>query len=112
MGFISFQVSPLLPLIRHTWPTLVCGRAYLDGISAWHTPHPAVLSRLVTSFSLPVTSNKMPHICEPCQLGKSRRLPFPSVHVASSKPFDLVYSDVWDTAPVLSLNGHRYFLLF
>ncbi|CAN0899525.1 Retrovirus-related Pol polyprotein from transposon RE2, partial [Linum grandiflorum] len=82
----------------------------------WHQrmahPYSAILNRMVQLFSLPVSSNKMPDVCEPCQLGKSRRLSLSSPHISSSKPFDLVYSDIWGPAPVLSLNGHRYFFLF
>ncbi|CAN1817161.1 hypothetical protein LINPERHAP1_LOCUS27963, partial [Linum perenne] len=42
----------------------------------WHKrlahPHEPILRRLVSSFHLPISSNKFPTVCESCQLGKSR----------------------------------------
>ncbi|KAL4565709.1 hypothetical protein LXL04_029812 [Taraxacum kok-saghyz] len=85
-------------------------------VHGWHQrlahPHEPLLRRLLSTFNLPVSSNKFPNVCEPCQLGKSHRFHLPTSHVASSKPFDLVYSDVWGPSPFFSINGNRYFLLF
>ncbi|CAN0875598.1 Retrovirus-related Pol polyprotein from transposon RE2, partial [Linum grandiflorum] len=99
--------------------SFVASRVAYSGVRTtlhgWHQrmahPHPAALHRIVSSFKLPVSNNNLPAVCEPCQFGKSKRLPFPSIHSSSLKPFDLVYSDVWGPSPCLSLNGHRYFLL-
>lgn len=38
--------------------------------------------------------------------------PLPSSHDTCSRPFELVYSDVWGPSPVFSLNGSCYFVLF
>ncbi|CAN1749024.1 Retrovirus-related Pol polyprotein from transposon TNT 1-94 [Linum perenne] len=85
-------------------------------IHGWHQrlahPHEPLLRRLVSVFRLPVTTNKFPDVCDSCQLGKSHRLHLSASHVASLKPFELVYSDVWGPSPHFSLNGNRYFLLF
>lgn len=85
-------------------------------LHGWHRrlthPHEPVLRRLVSSFHLPVSSNKLPNVCHPCQLGKSHRFHLSTSHKSSSKPFELVYSDVWGPSPIFSLNGLRYFVLF
>ncbi|CAN0925281.1 Retrovirus-related Pol polyprotein from transposon TNT 1-94 [Linum grandiflorum] len=104
------------PVTRSSPTPRVAYSGVRKSLQGWHQriahPHLDVLRRMISTFKLPVTSNKLPPVCEPCQLGKSRRLPFPSIHSNSSKPFDLVYSDVWGPAPCLSLNGYRYFLVF
>jgi len=66
----------------------------------------------VSNFRLPISSSEFPTVCEPCQLGKSRRLPFSHSHVSSSSPFQLIYSYVWGPSPVSSINGSSYFVLF
>ncbi|KAL4573020.1 hypothetical protein LXL04_019813 [Taraxacum kok-saghyz] len=85
-------------------------------LHGWHKrlahPHETILRRLVSTFKLPVSSNKFPNVCDACQLGKSHRIHLPISHVISSKPFELIYSDVWGPAPEFSLNGNRYFVLF
>ncbi|KAL4585655.1 hypothetical protein LXL04_010278 [Taraxacum kok-saghyz] len=83
---------------------LVGVRTSLQG---WHRrlahPHVPLLRRLVSTFDLPVSSHALP---------SSHRFPLAISHVTSSKPFDLLYSDVWGPAPSFSMNGNRYFLLF
>ncbi|CAN0824684.1 Retrovirus-related Pol polyprotein from transposon TNT 1-94 [Linum grandiflorum] len=85
-------------------------------MASWHRrlahPHESLLRRLVASFDLPVTSNKLESVCASCQLGKSHRLHLSSTHLPSSRPFELIYSDVWGPSPNFSLNGNRYFVLF
>ncbi|CAN1345150.1 Retrovirus-related Pol polyprotein from transposon TNT 1-94 [Linum perenne] len=85
-------------------------------LHGWHQrlghPHESALRNLVSSFNLPVSSNKLPGVCGPCQLGKSHRFNLPTCHVPSRNPFELVYSDVWGPSPIFSINGNRYFLLF
>lgn len=47
--------------------------------------------------------------CQPCALGKSKRLPYPQVaeHTAS-KPLQLVHVDFWGPVPAEGLEGQRY----
>ena len=85
-------------------------------VHGWHQrlahPHEPLLHRLISSFNLPISSNKFPNVCDSCQLGKSHRFPLASSHIASSTPFELIYSDVWGPSPKFSINGNRYFVLF
>ena len=47
-----------------------------------------------------------------CKLGKSKILPFP-LHVSSAtKCFDLILSDVWGVAPIISHSQYKYFVTF
>ncbi|KAM3340844.1 hypothetical protein P3S68_028479 [Capsicum galapagoense] len=71
----------------------------------WHRrlahPNETFFWRLVSNFKLPISIFDFPNVCEPCQLGKSRCLPFSHSHVSSSSPFQLVYSDIWGPSPFI-----------
>jgi transposase InsO family protein len=54
----------------------------------------------------------MSEVCETCQLGKQVRHPFPAqiTHV-SSKPLEMIHSDVW-TTKIKSIGGCKYYMSF
>jgi len=76
-----------------------------------HASQP-VVSHLLQQFSLPISGVKhLDGVCESCQLGKSKQLPFqPSPHV-SLCPLDLIHLDVWSCS-TKSLGGCSYYDLF
>ena len=39
-------------------------------------------------------------------------MPFKNVHVSALKPLELIYSNIWGPAPVLSTSGARYYISF
>ena len=49
-------------------------------------------------------------LCEPCVLGKQQRLPFPPSESATTKPLELLHTDVCGPLPVTSLGGSDYFV--
>jgi hypothetical protein len=55
-----------------------------------------------------MNSNK----CDICHFPKEHRLPFPYSLHTSSKPFELVHSDIWSPASTMSHDGFRYFAIF
>lgn len=69
------------------------------------------ISNIVKNFNLPCSTFKSPP-CSSCFLGKMSRLPLASVEHKSTAPFDIIFSDVWGPAPVVSSLGHRYVVLF
>jgi hypothetical protein len=76
-----------------------------------HASQP-VISHLVKQFSLPVSGVKhLDGVCEPCQLGKSKQLPFQPSSRVSLCPLDLIHSDVWSCS-TKSLGGCLYYVLF
>ncbi|KAA1478198.1 hypothetical protein DENSPDRAFT_787781, partial [Dentipellis sp. KUC8613] len=50
-----------------------------------------------------------PEFCEPCILGKMRKLPFKSNgRWSSSRPLELIHSDVGGPVTPMSRQGYRY----
>jgi len=83
----------------------------------WHyrLGHPAtdIVSRVVKSSHLPVissASNEM-LVCESCQLGKSKHLPFSASNRRTNTPLHLIHTDIW-TSPVISISGYKYYVIF
>ena len=50
-------------------------------------------------------------ICDACQKAKSHQLPYPVSTSVSSKPLELIFSDVWGQAPT-SVGRHKYYVSF
>jgi hypothetical protein len=50
-------------------------------------------------------------VCNAYQQAKSHQLPYPVSTGRSSKPFELVFSDVWGPAPE-SVGHQRYYVTF
>ena len=51
-------------------------------------------------------------LCSAYKLGKLAQMPLALVEHTSQYPFDIVHSDVWSPAPILSNLGFSYFVLF
>ena len=49
--------------------------------------------------------------CSACLCNKTHKLPFATSTVSSSKPLEVIYSDVW-SSPILSKDGFKYYVLF
>lgn len=81
-------------------------------VSVWHSrlghPSSSIVTRVLRNHSLHVSGSlQNKDLCEPCQLGKSKQLPFPS----STMPLQLIHTDVW-SSPIMSLIGFRYHVIF
>lgn len=66
---------------------------------------------MISSFSLPITNKTLPSFHSSCQLGKSSKLSLLVSSFRSNNILDFIYYDVWGPAPILSPDGHHYFLL-
>ena len=53
------------------------------------------------------TTNPPSGICEGCEMGKSKRLPFPTSKSRAKQPLDLVHSDL-DEMSDISIGGYKY----
>lgn len=50
-------------------------------------------------------------VCDSCQRIKSHQLPYNKANSVSTAPLDLIYSDVWGSAP-LSVSKFTYYVSF
>jgi hypothetical protein len=66
------------------------------------------LSTLIKSSCLGRTSSESIFHCKGCHLGKIQ-LPYFTSDSHSARPFDLVHSDVWGPAPLVSKGGNKYY---
>lgn len=75
-----------------------------------HTNKDSIRS-IITSNSLLCNKEPLFTSCLPCQLGKQIKLPFVSSTSKTSKPFELIHSDLW-TSPSAIMSGIKYYVLF
>ena len=93
-GDISHGLYRLPPVKTNLTSTMAL-TGVRTSLHGWHQrlahPHESLLRHLLSSFQLPISTNKFPNVCDSFQLGKSHHFPLPTSHVASTKPFDLMY---------------------
>ena len=90
-----------------------------SGNKMWHKrlghPNSNVLRTLFNSGLLgnkACSSIDLSFDCTSCKLGKSKVLPFPHHASRASQCFELIHSDVWGIAPVVSQAHYKYFVTF
>ncbi|KAH9792303.1 retrovirus-related pol polyprotein from transposon RE2 [Citrus sinensis] len=49
-------------------------------------------------------------LCEACQMGKTHRLHFPSTETKTTKPLELIHTDLWGPSPTPSRDGYNYYI--
>ena len=91
--------------------------AFLASLDTWHARmgHPAtpVVKHLINQFQLPCSlKSSSRQVCSACCQGKMHRLSLSPTHHRSTKPLELIHSDVWGPAPLSSSAGHKYFVIF
>jgi len=81
---------------------------------AYRLDHPRarVLSLLASNKKVVCTSRPLNFQCQACLLGKSSCLSLGPTSHQTSAPLELVFSDVWGPAPMLSSDGFCYFVIF
>jgi histone deacetylase 1/2 len=82
----------------------------------WHRRlgHPSswVLSFLASNKKVTCTSHPLNFQCPACPLRKSSCLSLEPTGHKTYAPLELVFSDVWGPAPILSSDGFCYFVIF
>lgn len=88
----------------------------LVSLDLWHQRlgHPSsnVLQQVISLCKLPVAMKSKLSFCPSCKIGKAHALPFPQSDSHSTKPLELIHSNLWGPTPIPSLSGHRYYLIF
>ncbi|KAJ1698573.1 hypothetical protein LUZ63_007085 [Rhynchospora breviuscula] len=91
-----FQVSTTSPDIWHS-RLVHCASSILNAMS----------KNNVISMS-----NKNLSFCMDCNKAKAHQLPFHTVQTSASAPLQVIHTDLWGPAPVLSNNENRYYVHF
>ncbi|WVZ90814.1 hypothetical protein U9M48_037076 [Paspalum notatum var. saurae] len=79
--------------------------AVKPSVERWQSFRPSFVSN-----SRQIESNKQ-SICDACQKAKSHQLPYSKSHSISTRPLELIFSDVWGQAPS-SASGKKYYVSF
>ena len=83
----------------------------------WHRrlDHPSlsIQNKLFSCYSLPTLKNtSIITNCDACLSNKSHRLPFDISSISCSKPFEIIYTDVWGPALIISFDKFRFYVIF
>ena len=71
-----------------------------------------VLQQLQHSKAIQFNKSRTSPVCEPCQMGKSSRLPFLASDSRVLHPLDRIHCDLWGPSPVVSNQGFKYYAIF
>lgn len=61
-----------------------------------------VLNNVVGTCNRPVKNNENFTLCDACKYGKTHAFPFPNSSSHAYAPFELIHTDLWRPAPVVS----------
>ena len=85
-------------------------------VELWHRRlgHPTSrIFHLLVSKNKIICNNKCLNLqCQSCLLGKTSCLSLRPMGHKTSAPLELIFSDVWGLAPLFSLDGYHYFVIF
>lgn len=84
-------------------------------LSQWHSllghPSSQILKSIVSAFSLPYFQSDSQHMfCTDCAINKSHKFPFAQTSISSTRPLEIIFTDLW-TSPVLSVDNYKYYLV-
>ncbi|KAJ3708562.1 hypothetical protein LUZ61_012267 [Rhynchospora tenuis] len=71
-----------------------------------------VIDTLKKAQAIKIKSSDSVIACIGCNKAKAHKLPFVPFSSKTTQPLQLVHSDLWGPAPVLSSKGHRYYVHF
>ncbi|CAN1798348.1 Retrovirus-related Pol polyprotein from transposon RE1, partial [Linum perenne] len=90
--------------------------AHAASLPIWHQrlghAHLENVKRVLRRYHISFPNKRIPSVCSGCCLGKMHKLPFPVSDYKATGPLDLICSDVWGPAPILSVTNQRYYVLF
>ncbi|KAM0987670.1 hypothetical protein ACFX2I_011694 [Malus domestica] len=82
----------------------------------WHQrlghPSSRIMNKIASTSCISFTGSSHQSLCSSCAMGKCSKLPFPYVSYSSSKPLELLHTDIWGPSPVSSVQGFQYYIIF
>ncbi|PKU87036.1 Retrovirus-related Pol polyprotein from transposon TNT 1-94 [Dendrobium catenatum] len=89
--------------------------AQMETNKIWHQrlghPHKKVFD-FISSCNPLLKMNKHCAPCESCSAAKCHKLVFQNSNNRRKNPLDLIHSDVWGPAPVISNQGFKFYVIF
>ena len=86
-----------------------------SSLSQWHNilghANYGTINHILGRHRLPFHKNKL-RSCNACNVAKSHKLPFSLSNFQAKEPLELICSDLWGPAPIESVDGCRYYVLF
>ena len=83
---------------------------------SWHHrlghPNMRVLQKVISTYGFPPLSVSKTPLCDACLASKSHHLPYSKSTHQTTKPLDIIHSDLWGPSHVISHNGHKYYVIF
>lgn len=77
-------------------------------------PNSRILNHVIQSclsFKF-VNKNKVNDSCDACKVGKMHRLHFSTAETKTNHPLEIIHTGLWGSAPVISVQGYRYYVSF
>jgi hypothetical protein len=104
-----------LPSLEHSSSSRCALSVNKPPLSQWHgrLGHPSyvIVQKVLASNNLEFSKEYVSGVCNACHQAKSHQLPFPKSVSVSQTPLELVFSDVWGSAP--SCVGRKnYYVCF
>ena len=86
-------------------------------MESWHCrlghPSSQVLTKLVSTQALIMFTPRIffSH-CDSCLSNKSHKLTFGTSLISCTRPLEMIYTDVWGLAPIISYDHYCYYVIF
>ncbi|KAH9648420.1 retrovirus-related pol polyprotein from transposon RE1 [Citrus sinensis] len=117
--FSSHQtcVNPLSVQIKSGFPVSFHASSNVS-VSLLHNRlgHPSkhVVQTLLRNSCINISSDNKQQLefCNACQLGKLHQFHFSATEIKSKNPLELIHTDLWGPASVLSMEGYKYYISF
>ena len=108
-GFYPFQTS--IAANQHVFAA--SSKAPQD---IWHQrlghPSSRILNKVASHCGISFSTGINKSLCSSCAMGKCSKLPFSSVSCSTSRPLELIHTDIWGPSPTVYVQGFRYYIIF
>lgn len=99
-----------------TFPSLIVFSSVKTTSFAWHhrLGHPAlpILQHVISKHCLDLSSSSLYKLsCDACHCNKSHKLSFSISTITSTRPLQIIFSDVW-TSSIMSYDDFKYYVIF
>lgn len=110
-GFYPFHISSSIAGTQHA--LAATSKTSQD---VWHQRlgHHSfkILNKIVSQSCISVSNRLNKSLCSSCALEKCSKLSFTLVPCNTSKPLELLHTNVWGLVLLFSVNGFRYYIIF